>query len=113
MADLNYRLVSTETPIVPIWLGDEEKAEHLARAIREEGMHVDAVRFPAVPIKSARIRIQLNAGHRSEDIDRLVEVLKRHQNLAEPARISVAASATARIRSFKQVKSGRRCGVRP
>jgi glycine C-acetyltransferase len=92
MADLNYRLVSTETPIVPIWLGDEEKAEHLARAIREEGMHVDAVRFPAVPIKSARIRIQLNAGHRSEDIDRLVEVLKRHQNLAEPARISVAVT---------------------
>src|ERR1700720_3096564 len=93
MADLNYRLVSTETPIVPIWLGDEEKAEHLARAIREEGIHVDAVRFPAVPIKSARIRIQLNAGHRSEDIDRLVEVLKRHQNLAEPARISVAVTA--------------------
>src|SRR5580700_1978784 len=92
MADLNYRLVSTQTPIVPIWLGDEEKAEHLARAIREEGMHVDAVRFPAVPIKSARIRIQLNAGHRSEDIDRLVEVLKRHQNLAEPARISVAVT---------------------
>jgi hypothetical protein len=92
MADLNYRLVSTETPIVPIWLGDEEKAEHLARAIREEGMHVDAVRFPAVPIKSARMRIQLNAGHRSEDIDRLVEVLKRHQNLAEPPRISVAVT---------------------
>jgi hypothetical protein len=86
MADLNYRLVSTETPIVPIWLGDEEKAEHLARAIREEGMHVDAVRFPAVPIKSARIRIQLNAGHRSEDIDHLLEVLKRHQSLAEPGR---------------------------
>jgi hypothetical protein len=93
MADLNYRLTSTETPIVPIWLGDEEKAEHLARAVREEGIHVDAVRFPAVPIKSARIRIQLNAGHRSEDIDRLVEVLKRHQNLAEPARISVAVTA--------------------
>jgi hypothetical protein len=46
-----------------------------------------------VPIKSARIRIQLNAGHRSEDIDRLFEVLKRHQNLAEPARISVPVTA--------------------
>src|SRR4030081_906292 len=92
MGDLNYKLVSTETPIVPIWLGDEEKAEHLARAIREEGMHVDAVRFPGVPMNSARLRIQLNAGHRSEDIDRLVEVLKRYQNLAEPARISVAVT---------------------
>jgi hypothetical protein len=162
MADLNYRLVSTETPIVPIWLGDEAKAEQLARAVREEGIHVEAIRFPGVPMNSARLRIQLNAGHRREDIDRLFEVLKRHQSLAEPARISVAvttgsapaqdvgrkhsavigptpgfksrvddhdptrarpvsatparsdaASATARTRSFKRVKIGRRCGVRP
>ena len=53
MADLNYKLVSTETPIVPIWLGDEAKAEQLARAVREEGIHVDAISFPGVPIKSA------------------------------------------------------------
>ena len=92
MADLNYRLVSTQTPIVPIWLGDETKTEQLARAIRQEGIHVDAIRFPAVPIKSARLRIQLNAGHRREDIDHLVDVLKRNQHLAEPARRFVAAS---------------------
>jgi glycine C-acetyltransferase len=75
MADLNYKLVSTETPIVPIWLGDEAKAEQLARAVREEGIHVDAISFPGVPIKSARIRIQLNAGHRREEIDHLLKVL--------------------------------------
>jgi 8-amino-7-oxononanoate synthase len=92
MADLNYKLVSTDTPIVPIWLGDEAKAEQLARAVRGEGIHVEAIRFPGVPMKSARLRIQLNAGHRREDIDRLFEVLKRHQNLAEPARIFVAAT---------------------
>jgi hypothetical protein len=158
MAELNYKLVATDTPIVPIWIGDEAKAEQLAR---EEGIHVEAIRFPGVPMKSARLRIQLNAGHRREDIDLLFEVLKRHQNLAEPVRIFVAAttgpapaqhmgrkhsavigptpgtfksrvddhdptrarpvsatparsdaaSATARTRSFKQVKSGRR--VRP
>jgi glycine C-acetyltransferase len=93
MADLNYKLVSTETPIVPIWVGDEAKAEQLARAVRAEGIHVDAVRFPAVPIKSARLRIQLNAGHRREEIDHLFEVLKRHQNLAESARSSSAVTA--------------------
>ena len=83
MADLNYKLVSTETPIVPIWLGDEAKAEQLARAVREEGIHVDAISFPGVPIKSARLRIQLNAGHRREEIDHLFEILKRHESLAE------------------------------
>jgi 8-amino-7-oxononanoate synthase len=92
MGDLNYKLVSTETPIVPIWLGDEAKAEQLARAVREEGIYVDAISFPGVPIKSARLRIQLNAGHRREEIDHLFEVLRRHQGLAESTRSSVAVS---------------------
>jgi glycine C-acetyltransferase len=93
MADLNYKLVSTETPIVPVWLGDEAKAEQLALAIREEGIHVQAIRFPGVPPKSARLRIQLNAGHRTEDIDHLVEILRRHQHLAEPVRSIVATNS--------------------
>jgi glycine C-acetyltransferase len=91
MASLNYRLLSTETPIVPIWIGDETRNEQLAVAIRKEGIHVDAIRFPAVSINSARLRIQLNAGHRREDIDHLVEVLKAHQHLAESGRRFVAA----------------------
>ena len=92
MAELSFRLVATETPIVPIWLGDESRTQQLALAIRAEGIHVDAIRFPAVPIKSARLRIQLNAGHRREDIDRLVDILKRHQHLAAPQRSFVSAS---------------------
>jgi 8-amino-7-oxononanoate synthase len=109
MADLNYKLVSTETPIVPVWLGDEAKTKQLALAIREEGIHVDAITFPAVPIKSARLRIQLNAGHRSQDIDHLVEVLKLHQHLAEPAPRLVAANSnrTAAARSPRARVSSR------
>lgn len=93
MADLNYKLVATDTPIVPIWLGDAAKAEQLAQAARQEDIHVDAIKFPAVPVNSARLRIQLNAGHRHEDIDHLIDLLKRHQHLAEPARRSVAAGS--------------------
>jgi glycine C-acetyltransferase len=92
MADLNFRLVSTETPIVPIWLGDEERTQQLALAIRAEGIHVDSIRFPAVPIKSARLRIQMNAGHRREHIDRLIDVLKRHQHFAEAPRSFVTVN---------------------
>lgn len=92
MAELNYRLVSTATPIVPVWLGEDSKTQQLAAAIRKEGIHVDAISFPAVPLKSGRLRIQLNAGHCHEDIDRLVDILERNQHLAEPTRRFVAAS---------------------
>src|ERR1700676_2666298 len=97
---LNYRLLSTETPIVPIWLGDEARTQQLALAIRKEGIHVDAIRFPAVSINSARLRIQMNAGHRREDIDHLVEVLKANQHLVEPARRVVAAK-TKRVAALE------------
>jgi glycine C-acetyltransferase len=95
MADLNYKLVATQTPIVPIWLGGDAKAEKLALAIRAEGIHVDAIKFPAVPLNSARLRIQMNAGHSDADIDHLVEVLRRHQHLAEPSSRPVAATVHA------------------
>jgi glycine C-acetyltransferase len=91
MAELNYRLVSTATPIVPVWLGEDAKTQQLAAAIRAEGLHVDAISFPAVPLKSGRLRIQLNAGHRREDIDQLVDILERNQHLAGPARRVVTA----------------------
>jgi glycine C-acetyltransferase len=99
MADLNYKLVATETPIVPIWLGDDANAEKLALAIRAEGIHVDAIRFPAVPLNSARLRIQMNAGHSRADIDHLLDILKRHQHLAEPSRRLVAANVHTGRRS--------------
>jgi glycine C-acetyltransferase len=95
MADLNYKLVATQTPIVPIWLGDDAKADKLALAIRAEGIHVDAIRFPAVPLNSARLRIQMNAGHSRADIDHLIDVLRRHQHLAEPGGRAVAGNVPA------------------
>jgi 7-keto-8-aminopelargonate synthetase-like enzyme len=47
MADLPYPLVSTDSPIVPILVGDEDAAVALAFLLGESGIHVDAVRFPA------------------------------------------------------------------
>jgi len=103
MAALNYRLVSTETPIVPIWLGEDAKVQQLAAAIRSEGIHVDAIKFPAVPLKSGRLRIQLNAGHRREDIDRLVDILQRNQHLVGIASRVVAAAVNGKRRPAARI----------
>ncbi|MBV8835317.1 MAG: aminotransferase class I/II-fold pyridoxal phosphate-dependent enzyme [Alphaproteobacteria bacterium] len=86
MAKLPFRLVATETAIVPVWLGEDTRTQALAAAIRAEDIHVDAIGFPAVSLKSGRLRIQMNAGHRREDIDRLVDIMQRNPHLAAPAR---------------------------
>ncbi|MBV8654337.1 MAG: pyridoxal phosphate-dependent aminotransferase family protein [Alphaproteobacteria bacterium] len=81
MAGLGYRLISTATPIVPILIGSNELADRFARLLRVEGIHVDAVKYPAVPVNKARLRIQLNAGHTRAHIDHLVDLLDAYQHL--------------------------------
>lgn len=81
MAALEYKLVSTETPIVPVLVGSNELADRFSLLLHAEGIHVDAVKFPAVPANKARLRIQLNAGHTGAQIDHLVDVLEKHQDL--------------------------------
>jgi len=85
MNDLSYPLVSTDSPIVPILVGDEDAADALALLLGESGIHVDAVRFPAVPLRKARLRVQLNAGHSSQDIDGLINILRAHQDRVDTA----------------------------
>ncbi|MFB9266019.1 aminotransferase class I/II-fold pyridoxal phosphate-dependent enzyme [Bradyrhizobium erythrophlei] len=82
MSELPYPLVSTESPIVPILVGDEDAADALALSLGEGHIHVDSVRFPAVPLRKARLRIQLNAGHTRQDIDRLIDALRAHHHRA-------------------------------
>ena len=78
MAALDYRLLATETPIVPILIGDELLADTIAADLRQNSIHVDSVKFPAVQLNRARIRIQLNAAHTVQDIDHLVDALEHH-----------------------------------
>jgi 8-amino-7-oxononanoate synthase len=81
MGQLPFTLVSTATPIVPIMIGDEALTDQFAALLQAEDIHVDAVKFPAVPIRKSRLRIQLNAGHTRAQIDRLVGILEESQDL--------------------------------
>jgi 8-amino-7-oxononanoate synthase len=79
MSSLRYRLLSRETPIVPILIGGEAEADAITRVLRQQFIHVDPVKFPAVQPGRARIRVQLNAGHSKADINALVEALAREE----------------------------------
>lgn len=97
MSELPYPLISTDSPIVPILIGDEDAADALALSLGESGIHVDAVRFPAVPLGKARLRIQLNAGHTSHDIDQLIDTLRGHQLRASTLFASTVSATKAKL----------------
>ncbi len=79
MEEAGFQLLSKETCIVPVLIGDMELCEHYASVLEENGFHVDSVLFPAVKIDQSRLRFNVNAHHTTEQIDRLLEVLVEQQ----------------------------------
>ena len=77
MRPLGYRMTATETPIVPVLIGDAARCQRFAAALRGEGIHVDAIQFPAVPVGQARLRFMLNAAHTRAQIDHVVDAMAR------------------------------------
>jgi 8-amino-7-oxononanoate synthase len=61
--------------IVPIVLGDNERALAAAAALQAEGFDVRAVRPPSVPEGTARLRLSITAGLDDDTIDRFAVAL--------------------------------------
>ncbi len=51
--------------IIPIILGDEDKALAASAMLREQGIFIPAIRFPTVARGKARLRLTMNAAHSS------------------------------------------------
>jgi 8-amino-7-oxononanoate synthase len=64
-------------PIMPVVVGDSRKAVEAAAELREEGIHVQAVRPPTVPAGTARLRITTTAVHSAEEIDHALRAFAR------------------------------------
>jgi glycine C-acetyltransferase len=69
MADLGFDTGRTETPIVPVMLGEAPLAKEFSRKLFENGVFAMALGFPTVPRGLARIRVMNTAAHSREDLD--------------------------------------------
>lgn len=64
---------STVTPIIPIMIGDENKAVSISKRLMDEyKIYMPAIRVPTVPKGKARLRASLTANHNIEDIDYVI-----------------------------------------
>jgi len=69
MKRLGFDTGRTETPIVPVMLGDAGLAKQFSRALFEAGVFAVPIGFPTVPHGQARIRVMNTAAHSREDLD--------------------------------------------
>ncbi len=63
--------------IVPILIGESEPAMHHMKRLRTQGILVPAIRPPAVPPDTARLRVTVTASHNEAQVDRLIEAMGR------------------------------------
>ena len=56
-------------PIVPVMLGDAALSQQFAAKMLEQGVYVIGFFYPVVPQGAARIRAQVSAAHRREDLE--------------------------------------------
>jgi glycine C-acetyltransferase len=67
----------SETPIIPIMVGEARRAHEFSRNLFAEGLLATGVGFPTVPEGKARIRTIVTATHTHEQLDRAIGILRR------------------------------------
>lgn len=68
---------ATETPIIPLFIGDSGRALKAAEKLFEYGIYATAIRPPTVPADAARIRTTVSAAHTEVDIDSALDIFSR------------------------------------
>jgi glycine C-acetyltransferase len=68
---------NSQTPIIPIMTGDSPKAKQLSQGLFEEGVFALPIVFPMVAKDAARVRTQIRADFRKEDLDFALGAIER------------------------------------
>jgi 8-amino-7-oxononanoate synthase len=76
LAGLGFQLGGSESPILPLIIGDAGKCMEFSEALLENGIFAQGIRPPTVPPGTSRLRITLMATHTRAHIDRALEAFK-------------------------------------
>lgn len=74
-----FDIAGSQSQIVPIVLGSNERALMWAEEIQQRGYWVQAIRQPTVPQGSARLRINICAHHIQEQVEGLLKLILKIQ----------------------------------
>ena len=70
-----FQFKASETPIVPIHVGDAAKAFEFSNKLFEAGVFAPAVGYPTVAEGKARLRAIVSAGHKKEQLVKAADIL--------------------------------------
>jgi len=75
VARQGWNVLQSQSQIIPVHVGDAEKALALSGRLRESGFFAPAIRPPAVHAQECRLRLSVTLEHTEEQLDHLAKVL--------------------------------------
>ena len=78
---MGYNIGDSETPIIPIVIGDMMKALEAWRVFFDAGIYTNVALPPSVPPEFSCLRTSYMATHTDEQVDRVLEVFRKVKDL--------------------------------
>jgi 7-keto-8-aminopelargonate synthetase-like enzyme len=75
LEEAGFNTLKSQTPIIPILIGDEKKAINISKDLFKQGILAPPFRWPAVPKGQALMRFTVTCEYTKEQLDRLIENL--------------------------------------
>lgn len=75
--EMGFNTAKSQTPIIPIIIGEDEKAFAVWRALYDAGVFVNASISPAVPPGWALLRTSYMATHTKEEMDQVLGIFEK------------------------------------
>ncbi len=66
-----YKILYSQTPIIPVIVFSEKKAIELSNILLSRGVFIQAIRYPTVPMGKARLRLTASISYTEEDLETL------------------------------------------
>lgn len=74
---LGYRMTESQSPIMPIIVGDPSRALALAEQLLHQGIYAPAIRPPTVPKETSRIRVTVTSEHTRAQLDEALAAFQK------------------------------------
>ena len=94
LTDIGFNIGQTNSPIIPIVLGDSNTVIAISNEMREEGIYLVPIVYPVVAKDKARLRISLTAEHTHQQIKKTLHLLetlaKKYKLINQNSTVSVS-----------------------
>lgn len=78
LSELGFNTLQSETPIIPILTGNVKDTLRIEKYLYRNNVYAPAIRPPTVPENRCRIRFSVTAGHTSDNIDQVIDILRKY-----------------------------------